>query len=81
MRGCVKRTTLVFEEGILEGVRREARRRGCDLSEVVNELLREGLHRKRAAPTRRPALPGFAMGRPRAHLADRDALEDLMGLP
>jgi hypothetical protein len=81
MRVCVKRTTLMFEEGLLEGVRREARRRGCDLSEVVNELLREGLHRKRAAPTRRPALPAFAMGRPRANLADRDALEDLMGLP
>ena len=69
---------MVLEEGILEGGRREARRRGCDLSEVVNELLREGLHRKRAVPGQPPKLPAFSMGRPRAHLADRDSLEDLI---
>jgi hypothetical protein len=74
----MKRTTLVLEEGLLEGVRREARRRDCDLSTVVNECLRAGLHRRRQAGDPPPPLPTFAMGRPRANLADRDALEALM---
>lgn len=78
MRVWMKRTTLVLEEGLLEGVRREARRRDCDLSTIVNECLRAGLHRRRPAAEPPPALPVFALGRPRASLADRDALEALM---
>ncbi len=81
MRVCMKRTTLVIEEGLLEGIRREAHRRDCDLSTVVNDCLRVGLHRRRPAGAPPPALPSFAMGRPRANLADRDALEALMDAP
>lgn len=79
MHGFMKRTTLVLEDGLLDGIRREAHRRGCDMSELVNELLRDGLHRRRDRSRSRPALPAFSMGRPRVNLADRDALEDLMG--
>ena len=81
MHVCMKRTTLVLEEGLLDGVRREARRRDCDLSTVVNECLRAGLHQRRPPGEPPPPLPVFAMGRPRTNLADRDALEALMDAP
>jgi hypothetical protein len=74
---CMKRTTLVLEEGLLEGIKREARRRDCDMSDVVNELIRNGLHAK-PPPQSPPGLPSFAMGRPKVNLADRDTLEDVM---
>lgn len=76
MSVCMKRTTLIIEEGLLDGVRREAHRRDCDMSVVVNDCLRAGLHRRK--PAAAPELPAFALGRPRANLADRDALEAVM---
>ena len=49
------------------------------MSEVVNELLAEGVQRRRQAKERKPLrLKTFSMGRPRVNLADRDALEALM---
>lgn len=78
MRRCVKRTTLVLEDGCIEGVRQLARREGRQLSEVVNEILAEGLQRRRARQRPVLELPSFAMGRPRVNLGDRNALESLM---
>jgi len=75
----MKRTTLVLEDGCMDAVRELARRQGRQISEVVNELLAEGLLRRRESPT--PAqfeLPAFRMGPPRVDLADRDALESAM---
>jgi hypothetical protein len=80
MRVCMKRTTLILEDGLLAGIRREARRRDCDMSTIVNDCLRAGLHGRKAATTT-PPLPVFAMGRPRVNLADRDALEAAMDAP
>ncbi|MBX3744929.1 MAG: hypothetical protein KF833_06425 [Verrucomicrobiae bacterium] len=77
----MKRTTLVLEEGLLAGIRREAQRRGCDMSRLVNDLLREGLHRRPDRPHPRVRLPVFSMGQARVNVADRDALEDLMRTP
>jgi hypothetical protein len=74
----MKRTTLVLEDGCIEGVRRLARREGRQLSEVVNELLAEGLQRRRGGRREPLVLPSFAMGRPRVDLGDRNALESLM---
>jgi predicted DNA-binding ribbon-helix-helix protein len=75
----MKRTTLVLEDACFEAVRDLARREGRQLSQVVNELLADGLvrrrRRKRKADFR---LPAFSMGRPRVNLADRNALEALM---
>lgn len=49
------------------------------MSEVVNQLLAEGLQRRRASRTKRKlSLPAFELGRPRVNLADRDALESAM---
>ena len=75
---CMKRTTLVLEEGILEGIREEAHLEGKDMSELVNELLLHGLIVRRSKVKTPPALPSFSMGQPRVNLADRDALEQIM---
>ncbi|MBB5272582.1 hypothetical protein [Quisquiliibacterium transsilvanicum] len=75
----MKRTTLVLEDGCIDAVRELAHRQGRPLSEVVNELLAEGLQR-RLASDEPPAfvLPSFRMGLPRVDLANRDALEAAM---
>lgn len=76
----MKRTTLVLEDGCIDAVRELAHRQGRPLSDVVNELLAEGLQRRLVAQTLPPiALPRFRMGLPRVDLADRDALEAAMG--
>ena len=62
----------------MDGVRALARKDGRQISQVVNELLAEGLQRRRVSPKRDVELPSFRMGRPRVNLADRDALEALM---
>ena len=62
----------------MDGVRRLAREQNRELSRVVNELLTEGLQRRRRAPPRGLRQPSFAMGVPRVNLADRDALEAAM---
>ena len=59
-------------------VRDLARRQGRQMSQVVNELLADGLLRQRARAVPAFELPGFEMGRPRVDLADRDALESVM---
>jgi len=79
MRRHMKRTTLVLEDGCMERVRQLARREGRSMSEVVNELLAEGLQRRRASKGRALIeLPVYAMGRPKVNLGDRNALEALM---
>lgn len=76
--GCMVRTTLILEESSLEGIRDLARKQGKTLSQVTNELLAEGLQRRKVK--RRPdfKLPAFSMGKPRLNLGDRNALEALM---
>ena len=74
----VKRTTLVLEDGCMDGVRELARQEVRDISDVVNELLRDGLQRRREHQPTRFVLPVHAMGRPRVNVADREALERTM---
>jgi hypothetical protein len=75
----MKRTTLILEDACMEGVRELARRENRTISEVVNELLTDGLHRRRAGKRKRAfQLTTFSMGRPRVNLGDRNALEALM---
>jgi len=75
---CMKRTTLVLEDGCMEAVRDLARKEGRQLSQVVNDLLLEGIRGKRQRHQVRVRLPAFSMGRPRVNLGDRHALEALM---
>jgi hypothetical protein len=72
------RTTLILEDGCIAGVRELARRQGRTMAEVVNELLAEGLRRRRGRRREPVTLPAYSMGRPRVNLADRNALEALM---
>jgi hypothetical protein len=74
----MKRTTLVLEEACLDGVRDLAHREGRAMSDVVNEILAEGLQRRRSTRRAGLELPTFSMGRPRVNLGDRNALEALM---
>ena len=78
MMASVKRTTLVLEDGCMEAVREIAHRENRQISEVVNELLAEGLARRVGGEPGVFELPVFSMGRPRVNLADRDALEQAM---
>jgi len=48
------------------------------LSQVVNEILLEGVRSKKRRRRTRLKLPKFSMGRPRVNLSDRLALEALM---
>jgi hypothetical protein len=75
---CMKRTTLILEDATLDAVRDLARREKRDMSEIVNEALRDGLRlrMRKTAPVAK--LPSYQMGRPRINLADRDALEQAM---
>lgn len=74
----MKRTTLILEEGCMEAVRELAHREGRPISEVVNELLAEGLQKRRSKSAARFDPPRFRMGAPRIDIADRDALETAM---
>ena len=62
----------------MDGIRDLARRKGRQMSDVVNELLAEGLQRRKAPEKRSFDLPAYEMGRPRVNLGDRNALEALM---
>lgn len=62
----------------MDAVREIAHRENRPMSEVVNEILAEGLARRSARKTGSVKLPSFSMGRPRIDLADRDALEQAM---
>jgi len=74
----MKRTTLILEESCLEGIRDLARREQKSLSQVANELMVEGLQRRKAKRRSRFKLPSFSRGKPRVNLGDRNALEALM---
>jgi hypothetical protein len=75
---CVKRTTLILENAVMDAIKRESHAAGVDMSQLVNEFLRQGLIQKRAKPKHLPSLPVFKMGKPHFNLADRDALERAM---
>ena len=78
MRRCMKRTTLVLEEGCMRAVREIAQRENRQLSQVVNDLLLESITRRAKKPARKLKIPSFRMGQPTVNLADRNALEALM---
>lgn len=74
----MKRTTLILEDAVLDGIRRLAHREGKRLSDIVNALLVEGIERRKRQPPAEFELPSFPMGKPRVNLGDRNALEALM---
>ena len=62
----------------MDAVRELARKEGRQLSQVVNDLLIEGVRQRRQLVREEFELPVFSMGRPKVNLADRHALEAVM---
>lgn len=74
------RTTLVLDDACMKKLRKLAHEDHRTLSDLVNELLAEGVQRREQRTKQPPLeLPTFSMGRPKIDLADRDALEVAMG--
>ena len=71
------KTTLNIDDGVMVRLRREAARRGCTMSELVETALRLLLQ---ARPERAhlPPLPTFRSGGHLVDIADRDALYHAM---
>ena len=59
---CMKRTTLVLEDGCMDAVRELAHKEGRQLSRVVNDLLVEGVRRKRRHVKEASQPPRFFYG-------------------
>ncbi|MCZ6867975.1 MAG: hypothetical protein O7G84_00560 [Gammaproteobacteria bacterium] len=70
----------MLDDACMKKLRKLALEDQRTLSDLVNELLAEGVQR-REQRTKAPPLefPTFSMGRPKIDIADRDALEDAMG--
>ncbi len=62
----------------MDAIREIARREHRTMSDIVGELLSDGLARRARETSPAFELPTFSMGVPRVNLADRDALESLM---
>lgn len=71
----MKRTTLILEEGCLGGIRDLARRQDRTMSDVVNEILAEGIQRRTAKAESPFEIPFYEMGEARVNLGDRNALQ------
>jgi hypothetical protein len=71
------KTTLNIDDSVMARLKREASRRGCTMSELVEIALRMLLRQPRNY-TQLPALPTFNSGGHLLDIADRDALYDAM---
>ncbi|HEX9886913.1 MAG TPA: hypothetical protein VGA70_10510 [Longimicrobiales bacterium] len=67
------KTTLIIPDYLMREIKERAARRGETLSAVVAETLRKGLEAPHGTVSLDP-LPVHRMGRPKADVADRDAL-------
>lgn len=75
---CMKvKTTLKIDGSVMTLLKKEAARRGCTMSELVESALRQ-LFRADNAPRKIPPLPKFKSGGPLVDIADRDALYQAM---
>jgi hypothetical protein len=58
----MKRTTLVLDTVLYTELKRQAATEGRTLTEVIERVLRGGLHAAESARRRRPALPSYDLG-------------------
>jgi hypothetical protein len=71
------KTTLKIEDSVMRRLKKEAFRRGCTMSELVESALRLLLQTEK--PRKKPPpLPSFKSGGPLVDVADRDALYQAM---
>jgi ribbon-helix-helix CopG family protein len=71
------KTTLNIDDAVMARLRREAARRGCTMSELVETALRL-LLQSRPEPGKLARLPSFKSGGHLVDIADRDALYHAM---
>lgn len=71
------KTTLNIDDSIMARLKREAARRGCTMSELVESALRLLFQSQKIRPEL-PPLPTFKSGGPLVDIADRDALYQAM---
>ena len=71
------KTTLNIDDSVMTLLRREAARRGCTMSELVESALRLML-RSQKKRGELPPLPTFKSGGPLIDIADRNALYQAM---
>lgn len=71
------KTTLNIDDSVMALLRREAARRGCTMSELVESALRL-LLQSRGDPPDLPPLPKFRSGGHLVDIADREALYQAM---
>jgi hypothetical protein len=72
------KTTLNIDDSVMARLKREAARRGCTMSELVETALRLLLHPSREAGKDLPPLPAFRSGGHLVDVADREALYQAM---
>jgi hypothetical protein len=72
------KTTLNIDDRVMRRVKREAARRGCTMSELVETALRAHLARRPAAQQDLPELPSFDGGGVAVDISDREALYRVM---
>jgi hypothetical protein len=78
MVSCMKvKTTLKIDDSAMALLKKEAARRGCTMSDLVESALRQ-LFRSDKAPKKVPPLPKFKSGGPLVDIADCDALYQAM---
>ena len=71
------KTTLNIDDNVMAELKREAARRGCTMSELVESALRVLLKPQKKKPEL-PPLPTFKSGGHVVDIADRDALYQAM---
>ncbi len=71
------KTTLNIDDSVMALLKREAARRGCTMSELVESALRLLLTAKEG-PRPVPSLPSFKSGGAMVEIADREALYEAM---
>ena len=71
------RATSLIPDPVQRDLKLHAAKRGVTMSELATEMLRNGLARW-PMQTRLPTLPSLSVGRPRADVANREALLDLL---
>lgn len=75
---CMKvKTTLKIDDSVMAHLKKEALRRGCTMSELVESALRLLLQSEKPSQKIQP-LPTFKSGGPLVDIADRDALYQAM---
>jgi hypothetical protein len=72
------KTTLNIDDRVMAQLRREAVRRGCTMSALVESALRLLLRPARGEPSDLPPLPTFKSGGHLVDVADREALSQAM---